>query len=205
MQMFVSGYRSPFLMCWVFMTVCTALLIIKVRTFSTIVQRKGKAGSYIGGLPVSRQPFLVSRMPIQITCFQMAYLSPPNLPPQASIFSIPVMVASVVKHLPTNTGDIRNTGLIPGSGRSPGGGHDNPLQCSCLENPMDRGACWATVLGVIKSQTRLKQLSTYVRFGGGGMSVSVGPLLSLSASCCPSVSLFPSLSLFMLSETLSLP
>ena len=126
-QMFVSGYRSPSLMCWVFMTVCTALLIIKVRTFSTIVQRKGKAGSYIGGLPVSRQPFLVSRMPIQITCFQMAYLSPPNLPPQASIFSIPVMVASVVKHLPTNTGDIRNMGLIPGSGRSPGGGHDNPV------------------------------------------------------------------------------
>lgn len=48
-QMSVSGYRSPFLMCWVFMRVCTALLIIKVRTFSTIVQRKEKAGSDIGG------------------------------------------------------------------------------------------------------------------------------------------------------------
>ena len=143
--------------------VLKVLHIIKVRTFSTIVQRKGKAGSYIGGLPVSRQPFLVSRMPIQITCFQMAYISPPNLPPQASIFSIPVMVALVVKNLPTNTGDIRNMGLIPGSGRSPGGGHDNPLQYSCLENPMDRGACWVTDLGVIKSQTRLKQLSMRVR------------------------------------------
>ena len=44
---------------------------------------------------------------------------------------------------------------IPGSGRSPGGGHDNPLQFSCLENPMDRGAWWATVHGVTKSQTRL--------------------------------------------------
>ena len=150
-QMSVSGYRSPFLMCWVFMRVCTALLIIKVRTFSTIVQRKEKAGSDIGGLPVSRQPFLASRMPIQTTCFQMAYLSPPNLPPQASIFSIPVMVALVVKNPPANTGDIRNMGLISGSGRSPGGRHDNPLQYSCLENPMDRGACWATVLGVIKS------------------------------------------------------
>ena len=48
-----------------------------------------------------------------------------------------------------------DTGLIPGLGRSPGGGHGNPLQYSCLENPMDRGAWWATVHGVAKSQTRL--------------------------------------------------
>ena len=47
------------------------------------------------------------------------------------------------------------TGLIPGSGRSPGGGHGNPLQYSCLGNPMDRGAWWAIVDGVAKSQTRL--------------------------------------------------
>ena len=46
-------------------------------------------------------------------------------------------------------------GLIPGSGRSPGEGHGNPFQYSCLENPMDRGAWWATVHGVAKSQTRL--------------------------------------------------
>ena len=46
-------------------------------------------------------------------------------------------------------------------GRSPGGGHGNPLQCSCLENPIDRGACWATVHGIAKSQTQLKQLSTH--------------------------------------------
>ena len=43
-----------------------------------------------------------------------------------------------------------NTSLIPGSGRSPGGGHGNPLQYSCLENPMDRGVCWARALGVEK-------------------------------------------------------
>ena len=49
-----------------------------------------------------------------------------------------------------NAGD---PGLIPGPGRSPGGGNDNPLQCSCLENPMDRGAWWATV-GGSQSQTR---------------------------------------------------
>ena len=46
-------------------------------------------------------------------------------------------------------------GLIPGLGRSPGGGHGNPLQYSCLGNPMDRGAQWATVCGVARSQTRL--------------------------------------------------
>ena len=50
--------------------------------------------------------------------------------------------------------------MIPGSGRSPGGGHGYPLQCSCLDNPMDRGAWRATVHGVVKSRTRLKRLST---------------------------------------------
>ena len=53
------------------------------------------------------------------------------------------------------TWDAGDVGSIPTSGRSPGGGKGNPLQCSCLENPMDRGAWWATVHGVIKSQTRL--------------------------------------------------
>ena len=51
-----------------------------------------------------------------------------------------------------NAGD---AGLIPGSGRSPGEGNGNSLQYSCLENPMDRGAWWATVHGVAKSQTQL--------------------------------------------------
>ena len=55
---------------------------------------------------------------------------------------------------------VKDTDLIPGLGRSPGGGHGNALQCSCLENPMDRGAWWAIVYGVAKSQTGLKQLST---------------------------------------------
>ena len=60
-------------------------------------------------------------------------------------------VALVVKNLPANAGDIRDTGLVPGLGRSPGGEHGNPLQYSCLENPMDRGAWWATVHRVAKS------------------------------------------------------
>ena len=51
----------------------------------------------------------------------------------------------VVKNLPANAGDTRDTGSIPGSGRCPGGRHGTPLQYSCLENPMDRGAWQATV------------------------------------------------------------
>ena len=62
----------------------------------------------------------------------------------------------MVKNLPANAGDIRDVGLIPGLGRSPGGGHGNPLQYSCLENPMDRETWWATVHRVTKSWTQLK-------------------------------------------------
>ena len=56
----------------------------------------------------------------------------------------------VVKNPPANAGDIRDVGSIPGSGRSSGEGNGNPLQYSCLESPMDRGAWWATVHGVAK-------------------------------------------------------
>jgi len=59
----------------------------------------------------------------------------------------------VVKYLPVNAGDGRDAGLIPGSGRSPGGGLGNPLQYSCQEDSMDRGAWWAIVHRVTKSQT----------------------------------------------------
>ena len=62
----------------------------------------------------------------------------------------------VVKNLPASAGDLRDAGSIPESERSPGGGHGNPLQYSSLENPMDREVWWATVHGVIKSQTGLK-------------------------------------------------
>ena len=64
---------------------------------------------------------------------------------------------SVVKNLPASTGDAGDVGLIPGLGRSPGIGNGNPLQDSCLENSMDRGARWATVHGVAENQTRLSQ------------------------------------------------
>ena len=67
----------------------------------------------------------------------------------------------VVKNPPANAGDVRDAGPIPGLGRSPGEEHGNLLQYSCLENSVDRGAWWATVHGVTKNQTWLKQLSRH--------------------------------------------
>ena len=76
-------------------------------------------------------------------------------------------VVLMVKNPPANAGDVRDPGSIPGLRRSPGGGHGNPLQYSCLQNPMDRGAWWATVHRVEKSQTRLKGLSIHTGTGVG--------------------------------------
>ena len=82
----------------------------------------------------------------------------------------------VIKNPPGNAGDIRDAGSIPGSGRSPEVGSGNPLQYSCLENPMDRGAWQATVHGVTKSRTRLSNLAhmhlvpTY--WGSGSLCLS---------------------------------
>jgi len=59
-------------------------------------------------------------------------------------------VVLVLKNLPANAGDTGDMDSIPGSGISPGGGHGNPLQYSCLENPVDRGAWWTAVHGVAK-------------------------------------------------------
>ena len=60
---------------------------------------------------------------------------------------------SAGKESTCNSGDTGDVGSIPGSGRSPGGVNGSPLQCSCLENPMDRGVSWATVLGVAELDT----------------------------------------------------
>ena len=68
-------------------------------------------------------------------------------------------MALVVKNPPANAKDVRDMGSIPGWGRSPGGGHGNPLQYSCLEKLMDRGAWWATVHRITKSQTRLSDFT----------------------------------------------
>ena len=94
----------------------------------------------------------------------MKLVSP--LPTTKSKFGIAFRASQVVlavKNPLTNEGDIKDVGSIPGLGRSPGGGHGNPLQYSCLENPTDRGAWSATVHGVTKSPTRLKRLSIHIR------------------------------------------
>ena len=68
-------------------------------------------------------------------------------------YSLASQVVLEVKNLPANEGDLRDVGSIPGSGRFPGEGHGNPLQYSFMENPMDRGAWWATVHKVTQSRT----------------------------------------------------
>ena len=68
---------------------------------------------------------------------------------------------SVGKEAACNAGDL---GLIPASGRFPGKGNDYPLQCSCLENSMDKGAWWATVHEVAKSHTRLSEQAQHSTF-----------------------------------------
>ena len=83
------------------------------------------------------------------------------------------------KKQPANTGDVRDVRLSPGLGRSLGGGHSNPLPCSCLENPTDREAWQATVHGVPKSRTRLKQLSTHAH-----TITLTRCFYSVSNSCC---------------------
>ena len=66
---------------------------------------------------------------------------------------------TLARHLLASAQDIRDAGSVPGLGRSPGKGHGNPLQYSCVENPMDRGAWWAIVHWVTNSRTQLKRLS----------------------------------------------
>ena len=82
-------------------------------------------------------------------------------------------VVLVLKNLPAHPGDLRDAGFIPGSGRSPGGRHGNPLQYSCLENPMDRGSWQASFHGVTRSQTWLKQQSTHTHKVGAIWALSL--------------------------------
>ena len=70
-----------------------------------------------------------------------------------------ILGGSAVKNLPVNAGDVRDMGSIPVWGRAPGEGNGNPLHYACLENPMDRGAWWATVHGHKQSDTT-EQLTT---------------------------------------------
>ena len=88
-------------------------------------------------------------------------------------------VVIVVKNLPANEGDVREVGLIPRMGRSPAGGHSNPLQYSCLENPTKGGTWQATVYRVTQSQTWLKWLRTQCT----SLSCNLFPLVQQTTSC----------------------
>ena len=81
--------------------------------------------------------------------------------PTPQVFPWASQVVLVIKNLPASAEDIRDMGSIPGSGGSLGEGYGNPLQHSCVENPMDRGAWQAIVHGITKSLTWLKQFSKH--------------------------------------------
>ena len=100
-----------------------------------------------------------------MTCLSLHQTVTKALGPIWQVFPLRICTrrcGSAVKKSACNAGATGNTDSIPGSGRSPGEGHGNPLQYSCLENPMDRGAWWVTVHGVAKSWPWLKRLSTHV-------------------------------------------
>ena len=106
----------------------------------------------------------LSRARLFATPWTAAYQAPPSMGFSRQEYGSGSPVPLVVKNPTANAGDTRDLGLIPGWRRSPGGGHGNPLQDSCLENPMDRGAWWATVHRVAKSQTQLKRLHANMHF-----------------------------------------
>ena len=86
-------------------------------------------------------------------CWEVPYVKPKWVKTMFTCLS------QMIKNPPANAEHVRDVGSIPGWGRSPGGGQGIPPQCSCLENPMDRGVWWATLHGVTKSWTWLKWLS----------------------------------------------
>ena len=110
-------------------------------------------------------------------------------------------VALVVKNASAGARDVRDAGSIPGWGRSPEGGHGNPLQHSCLENPTDRGAWRATVHGVAESQTRPRQLSTRgLKVRASSQPPTSAPVFMISLG--EALSCFPFLSLTLLRASL---
>ena len=119
-------------------------------------------------LPLASRPHETnaSLAPESLTVWPSLPTGPFLLPAISLHFYFPLLnVASqvmlVVKNPPANAGDVRDSGSIPGWERILGGGHGNPLQYSCLENPTDRRDWWATVYKVAKSWTRLRRLSVH--------------------------------------------
>ena len=92
-------------------------------------------------------------------------------------------MALLGKSPPANAGDIRDTSSIPGSGRSPGGGHGNPFQHSCLENPMDRGAWRAAVHGVAESDKTVMTMRAHTQ---PSLNIIPGIFLQICKDKCAS-------------------
>ena len=105
-------------------------------------------------LIVQNQTFFI----LPLTCYVNLYLTFFLLSRVQISTSLASQVVPVVKNPPANAGGVKDTGSIPRSGRSPGGRYSNPLQYSCLENPMSRGAWHATMHRVTKSWMQLKGL-----------------------------------------------
>ena len=97
-----------------------------------------------------------------VSCYQLLVSRKSSVSSKSSESPGVSQVVLVVKNPPANAGDVRDASSIPGLGRSSGEGNGHLLQYSCLENPIDRGAWWATVHGVTKSLTRLKWLSMWL-------------------------------------------
>ena len=103
---------------------------------------------------------LPARLCLVFSVLKIVHIKPQERKNTSQINRRAALVGLVVKNPTAKAGDVRDVGSVPGLERSPGGGHRNPLQYSCLANPMDRGAWWATVHEVTKSWTQQKQLST---------------------------------------------
>ena len=145
--MLPSPSASPIKACWSYPTYVTNVSISHLLCFSAPSLQSPPSQSPPSSSPYFRLPFFpvsvwraktLPRLPTEVT----------QLFPQPG--ASPVLSGEESACGAGVTGD---ASLIPGSGRSPGGGHGNPLQCSCLETSMDRGAWWAVVHGVAKSLT----------------------------------------------------
>ena len=136
-------------------------------TFAPLSHSRGRMTSYTGVPTAVRSMAMQSHAVIQtwicIFYLNVSILKNVQCPESSKIHKVKPdsQVALVVNNLPVNVGDVTDVGSIPGSGKSPWGGHGNPPQYSCLENPMDGEAWWATVHRVAENQTQLKWLSTY--------------------------------------------
>ena len=117
---------------WTVILASILVLLLPTLHIARVLLLKSKLGDFPSSPVVKTPSFHCKRISGRETIHKIPHAS---------------QLALAVKNPPPNAGDIGDVGSVPGLGRSPGGGNSNPLQYSCLENPMDRGAWWATVKG----------------------------------------------------------